>query len=135
MNKMMNNINKMQMGMRKNKKGFTLVEVIVVLVILAILAAILIPSMIGWIDKANDKTALVEGRSVKLAAQTIASEVYGGNTSEATTPSQIKSLAEVSGTVASVVVSGGKVTSFKYTTKDGSRVVRLADGKLTVSDK
>ena len=35
-----------------HKKGFTLVEVIVVLVILAILAAILVPSMVGWIDKA-----------------------------------------------------------------------------------
>lgn len=36
-----------------NKKGFTLVEVIVVLVILAILAAILIPSMVGWIDRSD----------------------------------------------------------------------------------
>ncbi|MDO4546064.1 MAG: prepilin-type N-terminal cleavage/methylation domain-containing protein, partial [Bacillota bacterium] len=43
------------MFQKKNKKGFTLVEVIVVLVILAVLAAILIPSMIGWIDKANKK--------------------------------------------------------------------------------
>ena len=37
-----------------NKKGMTLVEVIVVLVILAILAAVLVPTMIGWIDKANE---------------------------------------------------------------------------------
>ena len=37
----------------KNKKGFTLVELIVVLVILAILAALLIPALTGYIDKAN----------------------------------------------------------------------------------
>ncbi len=37
----------------KNKKGFTLVELIVVLVILAILAALLIPTLTGYIDKAN----------------------------------------------------------------------------------
>lgn len=46
-----------------NKKratsGFTLVEVIVVLVILAVLAAILVPSLIGYIDRANEKVCLV----------------------------------------------------------------------------
>ena len=41
---------------KKNKKGFTLVELIVVLVILAILMAILIPTMSGYIKRAN-KTA------------------------------------------------------------------------------
>ena len=61
---------------RMNKKGFTLVEIIVVLVILAILAAILIPSMVKWIDKAQEKSAIVAGRTMLLAAQTIASEQY-----------------------------------------------------------
>ena len=39
--------------MRKDNKGFTLVELIVVLVILAILAAILVPALLGYIDKAK----------------------------------------------------------------------------------
>ena len=34
-----------------NNKGFTLVELIVVLVILAILAAILVPALLGYIDR------------------------------------------------------------------------------------
>ncbi len=34
----------------KDKRGFTLVELIVVLVILAILASVLIPALIGYID-------------------------------------------------------------------------------------
>lgn len=38
-----------------NKKGFTLVEVIVVLVILAILAALIVPAMTGWISKSKAK--------------------------------------------------------------------------------
>ena len=39
----------------KDKKGFTLVELIVVLVILAILAALLVPALTGYIDKANNE--------------------------------------------------------------------------------
>lgn len=37
----------------KNKKGFTLVEIIVVLVILAILAAIVAPSVLGYVEQAK----------------------------------------------------------------------------------
>ena len=40
----------------KEKKGFTLVELIVVLVILAILAALLIPALTGYIDKARKES-------------------------------------------------------------------------------
>ena len=44
----------MMRSLKKNrKKGFTLVELIVVLVILAILAALLIPALTGYIDKAR----------------------------------------------------------------------------------
>lgn len=37
----------MKKGFRKNKKGFTLVELIIVIAILAILAAVAVPSFIG----------------------------------------------------------------------------------------
>ena len=65
------------MNRKNSKKGFTLVEVIVVLVILAILAAIMIPAMTGWIDKAKERQVIVEARAALLACQTIASEKYG----------------------------------------------------------
>ena len=39
--------------LQNKKRGFTLVELIVVLVILAILAALLIPALTGYIDKAK----------------------------------------------------------------------------------
>ena len=61
----------------KNKKGFTLVELIVVLVILAILAALLIPALTGYIDKANKEKVISETRMVAMAVQTEASEAYG----------------------------------------------------------
>lgn len=61
----------------KDKKGFTLVELIVVLVILAILAALLIPALTGYIDKANKEKVVSEARMVLMAAQTEISEDYG----------------------------------------------------------
>ncbi len=47
-----------------------------VLVILAILAAILVPALLGWIDEAKKKQYVLEARNVYIAAQAIADEVY-----------------------------------------------------------
>lgn len=43
----------------ENEEGFTLVELIVVLVILALLSAVLVPSLLGFIDKSKEKVCLV----------------------------------------------------------------------------
>lgn len=61
----------------KNKKGFTLVELIVVLVILAILAALLVPALTGYIDKAHEQSLTSEASMVLTAAQATVSEAYG----------------------------------------------------------
>ena len=64
----------------KNKKrGFTLVELIVVLVILAILAALLIPALTGYIDKAKKDQVIAETRMLHEAVQTEMSELYGSS--------------------------------------------------------
>lgn len=69
--------NAMQRLKKHNKKGFTLVELLVVLVILAILAAAIIPSMMGFIDRAKKESVAAEQRSVILAAQIQVNEMYG----------------------------------------------------------
>lgn len=53
-----------------NKKGFTLIEVIVVLVILGILAAIAVPAVTGYIDDAKKSKYIAEARSIYLVVQT-----------------------------------------------------------------
>lgn len=107
-----------------NKKGMTLVEVIVVLVILAILAAVLVPTMIGWIDKANEKTSAAEARAVYLAAQTLASEKYAkdgnfdiksGDDNYDVFVADVAKLADVKvADIDELVVSNGKVTKVVY---------------------
>ena len=63
---------------RKNQSGFTLVEMIVVLVIIAILASLMLGALNGYIDKAKEKEVIADCRSVVLAASTVGSEIYSG---------------------------------------------------------
>lgn len=65
--------------LRKDKRGFTLVELIVVLVILAILIALLIPTLTGYIDNANKKKVATEGRQILMAAKTVAADDYNND--------------------------------------------------------
>ena len=63
----------------KNRRGFTLVELIVVLVILAILASLLIPALTGYIDRAKRDQVVAETRMLHEAVQTVAGEAYGSS--------------------------------------------------------
>ncbi len=50
----------------KNKKGFTIVELVIVIAVIAILAAVLIPTFGSVIEKANESKALQEGRNTYM---------------------------------------------------------------------
>jgi len=65
-----------------NNFGFTLVEMIVVIVILAILAAIITPMLLSYIDEAREKQALVNARSCLHAAQAELTKMYANKKEE-----------------------------------------------------
>ena len=60
-----------------SKKGFTLVELIVVLVILAVMAAMLVPALTGYIDEARKKKDYNAASEVLTGAQAVVAEYYG----------------------------------------------------------
>lgn len=148
------NIYNTAMKKKKNRKGFSLVELIVVLVIMAILAAALVPTLIGYIRQTRESNAKNEASMVVQAAQTISSGAFASadgkytveGISEAITLDMItadtteahskyidaaKYLAEVKGEIATIKVDEDyKVTDVVYTTENDVQVT-YKDGVYT----
>ena len=72
----MNVFNTAMKKKNKNRKGFSLIELIVCLVIMAILAAALVPTLIGYIRQTRQSNVKNEAASAVSAAQTIASSAF-----------------------------------------------------------
>ena len=136
---MMEKMIAMQQKRRSKKGGFTLVELIVVLVILAILAALLIPALTGYIDRAKEKNVIAETRQCVMAAQTLANEAYGKvavGTSVTVKEADVQTLAEVKGTVSDITFNAtdkSKIAGLKYT--HSGKVCTYNDGQYTVDEK
>ena len=62
---------------RSNKKGFTIVELVIVIAIIAILAAVVIPTFASLVQKANESNALAEAKN--LVTEMLANILSGGD--------------------------------------------------------
>ena len=117
--------------------GWKKTVLIVVLVILAILAALLIPALTGYIDRAKEKSVIAETRQCVMAAQTLADEAYGNvaaGTAVTVDAGKVATLAEVSGTVSDIKFDGtnkSKITGLKYT--KGTKVCTYDGTNYTVA--
>lgn len=95
--------------MKKNKKGFTIVELVIVIAVIGILAAVLIPTFTSVIDNANRSAAQ---SNIKNASTTLLADQ-----ADATLPAGV---VIVSGDYYAVVGSDhqvGEVTKGDYITK------------------
>ena len=72
----------MQKKEKNTSKGFTLVELIVVLVILAILAAFMIPALIQYIERSLEASDLIEVRAAYIDVLTAVTEQDSKNMSK-----------------------------------------------------
>lgn len=130
------------MKLRKtNKKGFTLVELIVVIAIIAIIAAIAIPTTIVYVGRANDSAAKSEADSVaRTLRESVTSAILTDN--KTITLDYFKGeLREQMGTVEHVtgvtVKYADNTITFKVATDRGEEIygeasVSIADTGLTV---
>ncbi len=130
--------------MKKNNKGFTLVELIVVLVILAILAAILVPTLLGYIDRARSEKDYSTAQTVRVAAQAVIDQAYGNGvktTDSGVSADPVTQISQMDGKLANgsgdygnlvYTLSGVKntdVTAFTFNYTGGI----ITDGNVTIN--
>lgn len=123
-------------SLRNNSDGFTLIEVLAVLVIIAILAAVAIPTMSGFIEDARKKSYTSQARNVYVAAQAAAMELEaeGVSVGLASTYSRddgsdyIEKVEELLGGDVghgcdyTITLDGSRVERVEYTPKDGKKI-------------
>ncbi len=115
--------------MRRNKKGFTLIEIIVVIVILAVLMAVAVPSVLKYIDTAQEAPALTECHAIVTAAQKRVIEKYAKNhddnvSLDDTDNKWIEDFVNEGGTIqGTITVTNKEVTRLLYNASNGLYVL------------
>lgn len=126
--------------LKNNKKGFTLIEIIVVVVILAVLMAVAVPSLLKYLDTAQEAPALTETHAIVTAAQKRVIEKYSQTKDEntiltATDNKWIEDFVNEGGKIyGSVTVTNKEVTKLIYHASNGL-YVKYENQEYKVLDK
>jgi type IV pilus assembly protein PilA len=128
----------------QSESGFTLVELLVVMLILGILAAIAIPSFFNQRDKARDAEAKAAVRTAQTAIETYATDnngSYAGATSDPTAPYAAGSLQSIEQTLGDVgarlTIVGATASTYEVQVESETgatqlfRIARNANGVTT----
>ena len=116
---------------KKNKrKGFTLIELIAVIAILGILAAVLVPNIIGYINKAKVSKAVADAKTIVNAVDYYNADTTAGRIEDNVLVSALKvNNASIVGANSSIKEDGFPKEFQDKTTVSDLRV--LASGILT----
>ena len=108
---------------KTNKKGFTIVELVIVIAVIAILAGVMIPTFGGIIKTANES-------AVKQAAMATYKEAYALDLSDGVVDNKDANGAAVSTTFAGYSVTDG-VATFEYTDTAKKLTAKTTDSAKT----
>ena len=114
------------------EKGFTLVELLIVVVILGTLSGIALPSLLGQRDKANVSAANSQGRQLMTACQVEGLENAPDYTNTDAAIQTAKTFGKITWTPTVTATGCSAVTTGAAT--NGSWVFTPADGTVTVTE-
>ncbi len=117
---------------RKNKKGFTLAELLIVVAIIAVLVAIAVPLFVGALDNAKEQTFNANKRALKAAAAIALLEEANQTTLQGTGPWYATATFDEDGNMGPITWTGSTETEYSGTTT-GEITVKLEKTDVTKS--
>lgn len=124
--------------MKNNKKrGFTIVELVIVIAVIAILAAVLIPTFSNVIKKANESKALQQARNMwyDYIATLSTEDIQKLDTINGTIKYDVDGVADTTDDVYYFTITKGSFMGATTTAGDDYSIAKDNDGNLKLTKK